>query len=153
MTDDFAGAKIAILVRGQVLTLLRDDCAGIPYPGLWDLPGGGREGGETPEACALRELEEELGLRLDPRRIFHRRLYAAPERTWFFAARWPGLDFRRIRFGNEGQGWAAMPVAQFIAHPDAIPHFRNRLAAVLGDEGSQILGGQAGAAGESGPRG
>ncbi|MFC6951389.1 NUDIX hydrolase [Halorubellus litoreus] len=32
----------------------------------WDVPGGGREPGETPEATAVREVHEEVGLAVDP---------------------------------------------------------------------------------------
>ena len=28
-----------------------------------------------------------------------------------------------IRFGDEGQGWCMMPVADYLTHPRAIPHF------------------------------
>ena len=48
---DFEGAKIAVIVGERVLALLRDDRADLPWPGHWDLPGGGREGGETPRTA------------------------------------------------------------------------------------------------------
>ena len=59
---DISGAKIILHCDGALITYLRDDKAGIPFPAKWDLPGGGIEGDETPEDCALRETHEEFGL-------------------------------------------------------------------------------------------
>ena len=44
----------------RVLLAQRPD--GKPMAGLWEFPGGKVRAGETPEACVIRELEEELGL-------------------------------------------------------------------------------------------
>ncbi|MBN1928712.1 MAG: NUDIX hydrolase [Chlorobiaceae bacterium] len=46
--------------RNQILLFLRDDKPEIPYPNLWDLPGGHVEADETPEACIVREMLEEI---------------------------------------------------------------------------------------------
>src|SRR3954447_5941613 len=47
---------------GRVLVAQRPP--GKPLAGLWEFPGGKLEPGETPEACLIRELEEELGIRV-----------------------------------------------------------------------------------------
>ena len=36
-----------------------------PYKGCWAFPGGFMEMNETTEECAIRELQEETGLKLD----------------------------------------------------------------------------------------
>ncbi|MGB0854856.1 MAG: 8-oxo-dGTP diphosphatase MutT [Pikeienuella sp.] len=45
---------------GRVLLAQRPE--GKSLAGLWEFPGGKIEQGETPEACLIRELEEELGI-------------------------------------------------------------------------------------------
>jgi len=131
----FSGAKLAILTRGRVLTLLRDEFVDIPYPGHWDLPGGGREGDETPQACVLRELREELSLRLRPGDLIWRREYTSSHAgalpSWFFAAELPWINPAGIYLGDEGQAWRLMPVPQFLSHPKAVPHLAERLQRYL----------------------
>lgn len=76
MTDRaFGGAKIALLCDGRLLVYQRDDKPGIPWPRMWDLPGGGRENGETPLQCVLRETQEEFGVLLAERRVVWQRRY------------------------------------------------------------------------------
>jgi len=50
--------------KEEILLLLRDDKVSIPYPNMWDLPGGHVEAGESAEACIIREMQEEMGLAL-----------------------------------------------------------------------------------------
>lgn len=124
---DFEGAKTILLLGGRLAVIRRDNIDGIAYPGFLDLPGGGREGEESPEACALREMEEELGLRLTPAELTWRRFYAMPTRAWFFAASLPGVRADEIRFGEEGQAWFLMSPQAFAASGEAVPHFRPRV--------------------------
>jgi 8-oxo-dGTP diphosphatase len=49
-------------VDGRVLIAKRP--AGKTLAGLWEFPGGKIEPGETPEACLIRELNEELGIQV-----------------------------------------------------------------------------------------
>jgi 8-oxo-dGTP diphosphatase len=51
---------IFINKKNQILLFLRDGTPGIPYPNMWDIPGGHVEGNETPEECIVREMKEEI---------------------------------------------------------------------------------------------
>jgi 8-oxo-dGTP diphosphatase len=57
-------AAALVDVDGRVLICQRPQ--GKALAGLWEFPGGKVEPGETPEACLIRELEEELGIRVSP---------------------------------------------------------------------------------------
>ena len=129
---DFSGAKAALFLGPDLLVIQRDDRTDIPWPGRWDLPGGGREGDETPEECALRETQEEVGLLLRPEQLVWSRSYQRPRGlVWFHAAH---LDADRrddIRFGDEGQGWALMAPEDYLFHPLNVPHFADQLRIYL----------------------
>lgn len=133
--DDFAGAKIVLLIGGRLLTLLRDDRSDIVFPGHWDMPGGAREGAESPSACILRETHEEFGLELTETQLIWRAPFDSPTtpglKAWWFAARLPAETERRIVFGTEGQRWALMAPEAWLAEPRAIGHFRSRVRAGL----------------------
>ena len=131
----FVGAKAALFCGDALLTLQRDAHPGLPWPGMWDLPGGGREGEETPEACLLRELHEEFGLRLPVSRLTWRAVLPSmlyPDRkSVFFAGTVTRAEVAAIRFGDEGQGWALMPTHAFLSHPNAIPDLQDRVRLAL----------------------
>jgi len=59
MTDLPNAASVALVRDGKVLVIKR---AYAPYQNLWTFPGGRMDAGETVEQCAIRELQEELGV-------------------------------------------------------------------------------------------
>jgi 8-oxo-dGTP diphosphatase len=135
----FSGAKLALICGDQLLTYKRDCKPEIPFAGLWDLPGGGREGMESPVQCVLRELEEEFSLSLTPGRITWLKKYPAVTvaGTWsfFLAGSVDRAEIDRIHFGAEGQRWTLMLVTDFLARGDAVPHLKIRLTDCLKHEG------------------
>ena len=136
-TEAFHGAKLALLVGDRLVSILRDKDAEIPYPDMWDLPGGGREADESPEACVLRELKEELSLTLTEADLRWKRQYVSvldgESATWFFVAEVPELDINRIRLGAEGQAWRMWDVARFLRMSNVVPMMQTRLSDYLAE--------------------
>lgn len=98
-------AAVALLDDDDaVLLQLRDDIPEIVYPGQWVFPGGHGKPGESPAACARRELMEEtgydaeslehLGAINDPRA-------GAPNPIQVFTGRYDGLQPLECREGRE----------------------------------------------------
>lgn len=134
--SDFDGTKLLLFLGADLLIIRRDDRSDIPWPGFLDLPGGGREDGESAELCILRETHEETGLALVSADLVWCRFYPdGPVRVWFFAAHLPGARRGDVVFGDEGQGWLLMPPEEFAAHEEAVPHFRPRVRDYLAELG------------------
>lgn len=135
----FRGAKLALLHEGTILTYLRDDKVEIPFPGFWDLPGGGREGDESPLECALRELSEEFALSLPPERIEWVRFYPSTDPSaagaYFFGGALQANEIASIRFGDEGQCWRMMDLFEYLAHDLAVPRLVARLRDMVRERG------------------
>ncbi len=130
----FAGAKLAALCGDGLLAYRRDDKPEIPFPGMIDLPGGGREGHESPAECVLRELAEEFGISLPADRLHYERRYRLGDGvsfSHFFAVHVTEDEIAAVQFGDEGQDWALMPTADFIADDDAVPRLRDWLSQYL----------------------
>ncbi len=139
---DFVGCKLVLVNGGDLLTYLRDDKPGLPWAAMWDLPGGGREGDESPEDCVLRELEEEFGLRFGPHRLEWRQILPSMMDTSrasaFYAGRITADEIATIRFGDEGQFWRMMPVVEFLGDPRAVPELQRRVALAMAELGWEL---------------
>lgn len=118
---------------GRLLTYRRDFTPGIPFPGCRDLPGGGREGAESPAECALRELHEEFGLIVPLARVLWWRCW---DYSWncdrpshLLGIALTTEDIAAIRFGDEGLDWEMMAIDGFVESDTGVPHLQRRVAA------------------------
>ena len=139
ISEPFHGAKLILFIGDRLLVLRRDHTPGISWPGQLDLPGGGREMGESPLDCALRETWEEVGLNV-PRNLicWNRRRDGSIGTSWFFAAHLDARQEAAIKFGGEGAGWSLMAPHEFLARHDAIPHFQGLVADYLAGVPSSV---------------
>ena len=128
---DFTGCKIALICGDKVLTILRDDKDDIPCPNMWDLPGGGREGNESPFECATREVYEELGIHLDEDCLLWSKIYPSvvfkDKQSVFMVGQLRQEQFDNITFGDEGQVYQLMSIEEFLNSKQAVPQLQGRL--------------------------
>lgn len=126
------GAKVAILIGSRLLVLRRDRKPGIDWPGMLDLPGGNLERGETIVECARREVAEEVGLVIESGQLVHRHVVQGRHGPFAgYACLLNASEVSRIRFGEEGEGWALWPPDAFVAAADAIASLRSLVSHYL----------------------
>ena len=129
--SDFTGCKIALLCGDSVLTILRDDKSSIPWPNMWELPGGGREGDETPFECVAREVYEELGIYLNEDCLLWSKVYPSMlyegRQSVFMVGQLSQDQFDSITFGDEGQAYKLMNIEEFLTSSQVVPQLQGRL--------------------------
>ena len=128
---DFQGCKIALFCGDRILTILRDDKTTIPWPNMWELPGGGREGDESPFECAAREVYEELGIKLTEDCLLWSKVYPSMlfegKKSVFLVGKLTKEQFDKIVFGDEGQGYRLMSVEEFLGSDKVVPQLQGRV--------------------------
>ena len=128
---DFTGCKIALICDGRILTILRGDKPTIPWPNLWELPGGGREGDESPFECVAREVYEELSIQLLKDDIVWSWIYPSMldenKNSVFLVGKLTQEQFDSIVFGDEGQGYRLVRLEEFLASDWVVPQLQERV--------------------------
>ena len=128
---EFTGCKIALICDGQILTILRDDKEDIPWPNVWELPGGGREGNETPFECVAREVYEELSIQLSKADVIWFQIYPSMldgnKKSVFLVGRLTQEQFESIIFGDEGQGYKLVSFEEFLTSDRVVPQLQERV--------------------------
>lgn len=128
----FVVAAALIAQDGRVLVQQR--APNRAMAGLWEFPGGKVESGETPECALIREIEEELGVRLEAGALTPAAFASEPlgDRhlllLLFTAREWSGeaqaLDASAIR-------WVTMEEMRELAMPPADVPLVEALAGLL----------------------
>ena len=104
--------QAAVIEDGRLL-LLR--CVPVGEPGFWVLPGGGREAGESAEACVAREVREEAGVEVAVGPLLYEVPAEPPDGTY----RWWRTYLCRIMRGEPapggGEGSAELTAVRWLA--------------------------------------
>ena len=133
--SDFTGCKIALLCDDKLLTILRDDKPTIPWPNMWELPGGGREGDESSFECVAREVYEELGIHLTEDCLLWSKVYPSMlfegKESVFLVGKLAQEQFDSIVFGDEGQGYKLMNIDEFLGSDKVVPQLQDRVREYL----------------------
>ena len=129
--SDFTGCKIALFCDDRILTILRDDKSNIPWPNMWELPGGGREGDESPFECVAGEVYEELGIHLTEDCLLWSKVYPSMlfegKESVFLVGKLRQEQFDSIVFGDEGQGYKLMSIEEFLDSDRVVPQLQDRV--------------------------
>ena len=127
----FTGCKIALFCEDKLLTILRDDKPSIPWPNMWELPGGGREGDESPFECVAREVYEELSIQLLKDDIVWSWIYPSMldenKNSVFLVGKLTQEQFDSIVFGDEGQSFKLMSIEEFLTLDQVVPQLQERV--------------------------
>lgn len=131
LPGEYAGTKGLILFGGAlVLAYVRDDNTE-SFPGFLDLPGGGREEGETPFQTYQREVKEEFGLDIEPQDVIFHTSYPSmldPSIAGhFIVARQSLGSIRQIEFGNEGKSYQIMALNSLLDDERLIPFLKGKV--------------------------
>ncbi|MCX4758651.1 NUDIX hydrolase [Kitasatospora purpeofusca] len=130
--DDFEGVMVLVTdARGRLLMHHRDHNPGIAWPGHWTPIGGWREGRETAEETAAREVAEEAGITVSGLRPVpgpqHDLVHPL---TRVLHGVWDGPE-TDLRLGDEGLAVRMVPLDEvpLLKVPPYMQHYLPLLAA------------------------
>lgn len=72
---------VAALILEHGTVLIARKKPGKSLAGLWEFPGGKVEPGERLQDCLVREIKEELGVRIEAGEVFAETVHEEPERS------------------------------------------------------------------------
>jgi len=118
----------AALVFREGKLLVTQRYQGAHLGGLWEFPGGKREPNETFEQCLVRELKEELGIKVQVLDLIESLTHVYPQKTVnlkFFSCRW--LKNEPQALGCPAFAWISQRELDSYEFPDADARLLSRL--------------------------
>ena len=95
------------------------------------MPGGGREGDESPFECVAREVYEELSIQLLKDDIVWSWIYPSMldenKNSVFLVGQLTKEQFDSIVFGDEGQSFKLMNIEEFLTLDQVVPKLQERV--------------------------
>jgi len=121
---DFPGSKGLVYIGDKIL-IYRRDTNTEKSPLMIDIPGGGREGNESPFDTFKRELFEEFSLHIYPDNIVYAINTDPGNRSFFFVAKLPASEEKNIIFGNEGVEFFLLELNEYLKKDDVIDRHKD----------------------------
>jgi len=125
---EFVGSKGIAFIEHKMLVYRRDGNTD-HCPHMIDLPGGGREGKESPFETFKRECNEEFGINVTEDDVAKSFIYPSHKGgiSFFFITKDLPYTSRDIILGDEGEEWMLMTIDEFIKRPDGIKRQQERI--------------------------
>jgi len=131
---EFSGSKGLVFIGNQIL-LYRRDGRTTRYPHYLDLPGGGREGHESPFDTFKRELKEEFGIDVTESDIsfcsVHESISDPGMTGYFLVAKLGDALKKEVKPSEEVPEPMFMTLEEYLLQPDVIPKQVERIRAYL----------------------
>lgn len=108
------------------------------FPGLIDLPGGGRENNESPFETFQREVKEEFGIIVNEEELVFscefQSIIDRNKKSFFIVVKTKRFSSADIILGDEGIEWFLITPEDFINRSDGINHQQDRVRKYLSSQ-------------------
>lgn len=114
---------VVLFNNNKILLQFRDNNPKISNPNMWGIFGGGVEKGETPEQAAIRELREELGLRMEKLEPLLKTEFKG-EKIYLFKQRIKNISNLKL---NEGQNMKFFSKEEILNIKNTVPGLKEMI--------------------------